>query len=175
MAGRTPDAEEASIRWEKLGLRVESYLCDGMPPLELVTSVRAVVLRGREVLAVRDPGGLHVMPGGRREPGESVPETLRREVLEETGWAVEKPRLLGFLCFRHLGPKPEGYRYPYPVSLHLVYVARAESYATEAREVDGYELASGFFRVERVWMLPLSTTQRVFLAAALREAVRGLV
>jgi ADP-ribose pyrophosphatase YjhB (NUDIX family) len=174
LAGRVPEAEEAA-RWGSTSLRVESYLGDKMPPVELVTSVRAVVLRGCEVLVVRDPDGLHITPGGRREPGESLEETLRREVLEETGWTVEETHLLGFGRFRHLGPEPPGYRYPYPVFLHLVYVARAGSYLPEAREKDGYELASGFFPIERVRMLSLRATQRVFLLAAYGQAARGLV
>src|SRR4029079_10230696 len=82
-----PQIEEL-VLWDDLRLRVTSYLSSEIPPLELVTSVRAVVLNGRSVIVVRAPEGLHLLPGGRREPGEGLVETLTREVLEETGWTI---------------------------------------------------------------------------------------
>jgi hypothetical protein len=59
-----------------------AYASDELPPLDLVTSVRCIVLRGRAVLALirvpEDRDEAHIMPGGRRETGASVEQTLRR-------------------------------------------------------------------------------------------------
>src|SRR4028118_758530 len=89
-----------------LPLRITSYLSFEQPPLDYVTSVRAVVLQGNSALVVRDAANsFHVTPGGRREKDESVEATLRREVLEETGWAITKVLRLGFMHFHHLAPK----------------------------------------------------------------------
>src|SRR3954471_15177305 len=62
-------------------LRLTSYVTDIPPPTEHVRSVRCVAFHEDSVLALRDPVGAHVLPGGRREPGE----TLEREMLDETG------------------------------------------------------------------------------------------
>lgn len=36
-------------------------------------------------------------------------DTVRREVLEETGWTMQALHPLGFLHFHHRAPRPEGY------------------------------------------------------------------
>jgi hypothetical protein len=116
LSAHTPQAQH-DVRWgerEELRLQVTTYLCDRLPPRELVTSARAVVLRDGCVLVVRDPGGRHIIPGGRCEPDETLEQTVQREALEETGWAVVVLGLLGVLRFRHRSPKPAGYPYPYP-------------------------------------------------------------
>ena len=50
---------------------------------------------GRVLLEKRSDCGLWGLPGGRIEPGESISEAARREVLEETGLTVNIMRLLG--------------------------------------------------------------------------------
>lgn len=56
--------------------------------------VAAVVERDGRILVTRRPSGTHLaglweFPGGKRQPGESAGEALRRELLEELGIAVE--------------------------------------------------------------------------------------
>ena len=56
------------------------------------TVASAIIERGNEILLVLNRwrrGDLWSLPGGRREPGESMEEAVRREVLEETGLQVE--------------------------------------------------------------------------------------
>ena len=45
------------------------------------------------------------LPGGGIDPGESPSQALHREVIEETGWAIAKPRRLG--TFRMFVEMPE--------------------------------------------------------------------
>ena len=45
------------------------------------------------------------LPGGGIDPGESAISALHREVLEETGWHIAKPRRLG--AFRRFTFMPE--------------------------------------------------------------------
>jgi ADP-ribose pyrophosphatase YjhB (NUDIX family) len=158
---------EEDYRWGELRLHVTSYLCRDLPPLELITSARTVVLAADGVLVVRDPTGLHILPGGRRQAGETLEQTVRREVLEETGWVIDPPRLLGVKHFRHLGPKPAGYRYVYPDFFQVVYGAQAHRFDPGGRETDGYELGAEFQPTAVVQRLPLYPSERVFLTAAL--------
>jgi ADP-ribose pyrophosphatase YjhB (NUDIX family) len=152
-----------------LPLRVRSYLSDDMPPVTLVTTVRAIVFQNASVLVITDAGGIvHVTTGGRREACETLEETLRREVLEESGWTLKDVRLLGFLHFHHLADKPAGYPYPYPDFLQLIYTGEGAEYRSEAREVGGYEVLAGFEPLEQVRNLSLSASQRMFLEAGLR-------
>ena len=165
-----PLQADEQAEWPPVRLRVRTYLTTTLPPLDLVSSVRALVRQGYQILVVRDPVSVHILPGGRREPGETLMQTLEREVLEETGWTIREPRLLGLAHFQHLTPRPEDYRYPYPDFLHLVYVATADRYDAAQREVDGHELAAGFQPLAAVAGLPISLAERALLRAALQAA-----
>ena len=75
----------------------------------VIPCVGAVVTDGQDRLLMikrgHEPGaGLWSIPGGRIEPGETDAEALVREMLEETGLAVEVGRLIG----RVQRPGPNG-------------------------------------------------------------------
>jgi ADP-ribose pyrophosphatase YjhB (NUDIX family) len=149
-----------------LPLRVRSYLTDVLPPLDLVTSVRAVVLRSDQVVVVRDPDMTHLLPGGRREADETIEQTLRREVLEESGWTISAPRLIGVAQI--LAPQPPSDAYLYPDFLHLIYAATADTFDPTAKESDGYELEAAFHPIAGIDAFPIGEAQRAFLQVAER-------
>ncbi len=117
------------------------------PPETMITSVRCVVTSAdnSEVLVVEDPTAKHILPGGRREPGETIEETVRREVQEETGYGLGDIELIGVMHFKHLTRKPPDYSYPYPHFFHLVYTAHSTYYDDMAREKGGYEIGAEFW------------------------------
>jgi 8-oxo-dGTP pyrophosphatase MutT (NUDIX family) len=172
--------DETTAVWSGVRLHVTSYLSQELPPAGLVSSARCVLLRtgeagggAQEVLVVREQRGAHLLPGGRREPHETLEETARREVLEETGWTVTGMRLLGFVRYHHLTPRPEGYKYPYPDFLHVIFAARAHTFQPERMfpaEVLEKEhvLSTEFVPVDAVGAVPLAAAHLLFLKAALQ-------
>ncbi len=63
-------------------------------------------LQGRVLLTVQwDEGPDIQLPGGGIDPGEATLPALHREVLEETGWRIARPRRLG--AFRRFAYMPE--------------------------------------------------------------------
>lgn len=78
-------------------------------PDELVTNVHLVGFVGADVVICRDAPGHWFLPGGTREPGETVDACLARELVEEAGAELAGPvRILG--AHDCHDPKPEPYR-----------------------------------------------------------------
>ena len=171
LAGRTPVAV-ADEAWGAPGspipLRLSWYLTPEQPPAALVTSVRAIVLRDDAVLVLREPDGRpYIVPGGRCEAGELHEETVRREVLEEAGWALGPLAPLGCIHLRNLAPEPPGHPYPYPDVFQTVYRADAADERPEAVVFDEWVASSAFVPLAEALLLPLRPGERALLIAAL--------
>ena len=128
---RRPAAEE-QVSWGNGAVEFRVRVHDGSAadvPDELVTSARCIVRVGEEVLVCTNADGMsHVLPGGRREPGESAADAAAREVHEETGWHVDPStvREVGWLHFTYRTPVgAEFEQYPHPDFVHVVYTAVA--------------------------------------------------
>lgn len=69
--------------------------------------VYAVLVRAGRVLLTHqaEPNPEFQLPGGGIDPGENVLPALHREVLEETGWSIDRPRRVG--AFRRFTYMPE--------------------------------------------------------------------
>jgi len=167
LVDRTPVAVADEL-WGISPLRLSWYLTTDAPPPALVTSTRAIVLRDDAVLVLREPDGRpYIVPGGHCEAGESHEETVRREVLEEAGWALGPLAPLGCYHLRNLGPEPPGNRYPYPDSFHTIYTAAAAEHHPEAVIFDQWVASSAFVPLAEALLLPLRPGERALLVAAL--------
>lgn len=166
----TPIARESAIWGDgTIPLDITSYLSQELPPLNLVTSVRAVVIRHEDVLVVRDPGGYHIVPGGRREANETLLQTLQRELQEETGWSLTNIKLIGFKHFHYLGPRLDMFPL-YPDFLQVIYSAKPDMFQQERKEQNGYELEARFLPHTELAALDLSPSDLAFLDAAFQRA-----
>lgn len=153
-SGKWPDGHEFVL---------SSYFTEAVPPLDLVTSVRAVVVRNGGLLVFDDDVGPHIIPGGRVEAGETPLVTLTRELREEIGCEISgEPALLGFIRVHHAGPKPQGYPYPFPDDLHLMYLVETAGDAM-ASTTEPLVLGPRFITMDALQALPLLPSERAFL------------
>jgi ADP-ribose pyrophosphatase YjhB (NUDIX family) len=152
LASLTPadDAPLTSVWGEAHRLERRLYASPEAPPDDLVSSVRAVVFRQRAVVVIRDhDGSSHIMPGGRREAGETQEDALAREIGEETGWRFEAARRFGFLHFHHLTPRPADYPYPYPDFFQTLHVVEAVDHERRRIVRDDWETHSRLTPIAR--------------------------
>ena len=166
----TPQCEESAV-WGAgtLPLHITAYLGQETPPLSYVTSVRSLVFRGDELLVLHNQDGAHILPGGRREAGETLEETLRREALEETGWTLQALIRLGFMRFHHLSAKPPDHPYPHPDFVQVIYIAEAGDYIPTAKLPDDYEIDADFRSLVAVQALALTPSEHFYMSAALAQ------
>ena len=101
------------------------------PHLEIVTGI---LVLGDRVLITRRPGHVHLggfweFPGGKREPGETEHQALKRELNEELGVEIE----VGACLHR------ESYTYPERV-VHLAFFLCSMSQEAEPRPLQASQM-----------------------------------
>jgi len=104
------------IKWLPSGGILELVRCDQSPPLELTTPVHSLCFLQRDLLMVRHKARGWDIPGGHREPGESLEAALSREIEEEANATVAHSRLFAHFRIYFPGSKPLNYPYPHPES-----------------------------------------------------------
>lgn len=165
MAGRSP-ARTEPLAWTTIAGAIDLHVgaCPVGLPDELVTSIRCIVTVGDGVLVCTTPNEQHCMPGGRREPGETWEQTVRREVAEETGWEVGELVPVGFLHFRIESPSPEDNPYPWPDIVQVVFHAEGIACAAEGwQDTEGWEQATDVVPFADALALPLSPAELALL------------
>ncbi len=127
--------------------------------------VGALVVKDDKVLLVRraqDPGkGYWTNPGGYIEQLEPIHETIRREVLEESG--IEAI-VRGIVALRDQ-----------PRSIHNLYVAFSMDYVSGEPVPDGFEVdAAGFYSLEEMETMNVASFTKWLVDVALRGKSDGL-
>jgi 8-oxo-dGTP pyrophosphatase MutT (NUDIX family) len=161
-------ASFGSWREEWLGVPLEfrTFLADELPPRAFVGSVRAIVLRDNKVLLVHSETPI-LSVGGRCEPGETIEQTLLREVAEETGWNVSPVAVIGFTHCHHLdGQRPDWGR-PAPDWIDPCFAVLAETFDARLIEADAARCA--FVPADEAERCGLHEIDRVWLREALRK------
>lgn len=166
--------DEAYWQWGTypLHLSVSTYLTETLPPLDTILSVRCIVLHGKQVLVSQNADDTHIVPGGRVEAGEDLLTALCRELLEETGWQIHEPVLIGMFHFYHQSPLPPNYPYRYPDFTQVVYTAQAKQEIVGAKQHDDYEIAAWFASEDDPSFPALGEAQRGLLRVARQKHSR---
>jgi NAD+ diphosphatase len=121
--------------------------CGMMHYPRLTPAAIVLIRRGEQILLARSPGfpkGLYSVLAGFVEPGESIEETIVREVREEVGVRVEN--------VRYFGSQP----WPFPNSLMVGFTAdyAGGELAPEPGEIED----AGWYTVYDLPQLPPSTS-----------------
>ena len=110
------------------------------PPEDEVGNVHVICRTGEGIVVCESNEGWRLLPGGTREPGESIEETARRELVEEAG-ATLRSTLAWCGAFRYIQGGPR-YRLhlPYPVSYMLYAVADVDIDGEPTSPPDGEQV-----------------------------------
>ncbi len=168
LADRKYEVEEF-YQWGESELQVHAYLSDTPPPDKYITSARCIIQQDKTILVVFDPNdSFYIIPGGRREAGETVDETLTRELLEEVGWTVKNLKLVGFTHFHHLTAKPQDYPYPYPDFCQVIFAGETDTEYADKKIFDQFVTGFEFRPKTEVLASDITDIETLLLKAALR-------
>jgi 8-oxo-dGTP pyrophosphatase MutT (NUDIX family) len=131
--------------------RLTLYLSEEMPAENQVGAAHCLGFdRHGRFLLVRHTERQWTIPGGRRETGESIEGTLRRETLEEAAAVIAQPRLLAVERLDFVEPKSDdGHADP---RYQVFFVAEVTELGVLVPNAETTE--SGLFAVEEARALP---------------------
>jgi ADP-ribose pyrophosphatase YjhB (NUDIX family) len=136
---------------------------------DLIRSVRCITRVGDGIVYCTTPHDSHIVPGGRREPGETLAETACREVREETGWIVDPESLvqLGLFHIEFLNPEKTDPVLPSPDIVQIIFTGTAVDRDCGVDEVwkdtEGWEQESRVVPLAEIDALDLSEDQQIFV------------
>ena len=102
MVAPSPAADRRTLAASIAGFSRAEVTADGLKAASVALCVvlerdGPSLLITRRAAGLRNHAGQWALPGGRRDPGESIEDAARRELLEETGVEVAADEVLGLL------------------------------------------------------------------------------
>ncbi len=129
-------------------------------------SAKAIVINNGMLLVNRCQsrfGEYYTLPGGGQKTGEMLTETVRRELLEETGYAVKPLRLSG-IYERISGIRDDGQSH----KIYFIFLCRLVS----GRRLPPTE--TDRFQLDSEWVPLSEITERNLFPRAIRDNIKNL-
>lgn len=143
------------------------YITDELPAPKTWGTAFGFVFRGDDLLLTRLRDRDWDIPGGVIDSGERPEQAAIREVWEETYAKVEIVELIGIQEIELFGPKPAGYRWPYPLNTQSYFLCRLHELAPFETNAESTE--RGFFPPVQARQLPTMRNHDGIYEEALRR------
>jgi 8-oxo-dGTP pyrophosphatase MutT (NUDIX family) len=130
---------DREISWLPKPSEGRLYITDELPPLDVCRTVFGLAFDGIRVLLTCLKDRDWDIPGGRIDPGETPQQAVVREVLEETFVQVEVIGLIGIQELELFGPRPEKYRWSYPLSVQVYFLCRITKFLSFKKNKESSE------------------------------------
>ena len=143
------------------------YITDEIPPIEQCATSFGFVFVDEKVLLTRLRFRDWDLPGGPIDPGETPQEAVLRGVWEETNEKLKIIEPIGIQEFELLRPKPEGYRWPYPISVQIYYLCELLELGT--LDVNNQYYERRFFSPQEARLVPTMANHDLMYEEGLRR------
>lgn len=143
------------------------YITDELPDSATWGTAFGFAFEGDALLMTRLRERDWDIPGGMIDPGESPQQAAIREVWEETYATVEIVELIGIQEVELFCPKPENYRWTYPINTQIYFLCRLIELTPF--EVNDESIERGFISPEEARMLPTMSNHDGIYEEALRR------
>jgi len=153
------------VHWRNTAL-TGCRLVTGAPETELLQSVNLVPFVGERVIVIALESGHIMLPGGTREAGETLRETITREMREETGYRIRSCHPFAVLECISYDATPWRPHLPHPNFERLVCFGQVEPDGLPSNPAEAEQIA-------RVDLLPVSDAV-AFLRTAHRPELADL-
>ena len=162
---------DQSMPWLPKPGECRLYITDELSAREQCSTAFGFVFVDENILLTRLRKRDWDIPGGVIDPGETPEMAAVREVWEETSAKVEVVELIGIQEIEGFGPKPQGYRWPYPVSVQVYYLCRLIELCPFEENVESIERQ--FFNPEEARLVPTMQNHDLIYEECLRR-IRSL-
>lgn len=146
------------------------YITDEMPEEQTCGSAFGFTFNGDKVLLTQLRRRGWDIPGGVIDPGETAALAAVREVWEETKARVELVELIGIQELELFGPKPDRYKWPYPISRQVYFLCRLVELA--AFQEDDETTGRAFFTPAEARLVPTMANHMEIYEEALRRVLQ---